>query len=93
MRLAQSSEAEDGAWAGQMAATYQLVTPVSGAVVLESQEQYDEAGLKPVSPTASPRVVPEPGTWALLALGALVMFLARLSRERRRLRRPTFHVS
>ena len=47
----------------------QLVTPVSGAVVLETQEQYDRHGLKPVDPATVP-VVPEPGTAALLLLGA-----------------------
>ena len=33
---------------------YQLVTPVSGAVVLETAEQYLEAGLEPVSEETSP---------------------------------------
>lgn len=49
----------------EVAARYRLVTPVSGAVVLESQEQYDEAGLTPAGETTVPSI-PEPETWALL---------------------------
>ena len=56
---------------------YQLVTPVSGAVVLENAQQYEEAGLTPSSASDSPRVVPEPGTWVLLILGAVVILLSR----------------
>jgi len=65
-----------------MASTYQLVTPVSGAVVLENKEQYRQAGLTPASPESSPAIVPEPETWALLLLGAAVMLLARVKRLR-----------
>ncbi len=63
--------AEPWQWdvAEKLALTLQLVTPVSGAVVLETQEQYDRHGLKPVDPATVP-VVPEPGTAALLLLGA-----------------------
>lgn len=53
-----------------LAARYRLVTPLTGAVVLEREEQYDRHGL---DPTASPRAVPtvpEPGEWALIVLGA-----------------------
>jgi hypothetical protein len=58
----------------QLAHTYQLVTPVSGAVVLENQRQYDEAGLKPADAGQVP-TVPEPSTGLLLlvAAGALGM--------------------
>ena len=55
--------------AEKLAVQLQLVTPVSGAVVLETQEQYDRHGLKPVDPATVP-VVPEPGTVALLLMGA-----------------------
>ncbi len=58
--------------ARDLAATYQLVTPVSGAVVLETQAQYDRHGLTPVDPITVP-AIPEPGTWALLALGLAVL--------------------
>lgn len=62
-----------------MAVRYQLVTPVSGAVVLETKQQYDEAGLEPVAPGSVP-TIPEPETWLLLivALG----ILARRMRKR-----------
>jgi hypothetical protein len=66
----------------QLAARYQLVTPVSGAVVLESQAQYDRAGLKPVEAATVP-VVPEPQTWVLMLLGSAV-FVPKLLRRRRR---------
>ncbi len=48
-----------------LAGTYQLVTPVSGAVVLETQAQYDQAGLEPVAPDSVP-AVPEPSAAMLL---------------------------
>jgi hypothetical protein len=56
----------------ELAALYQLVTEVSGAVVLETAEQYARSGLQPVSPNSVP-TVPEPGTWALLILGCLML--------------------
>jgi hypothetical protein len=49
-----------------------LVTPVSGAVVLETKAQFDQAGLTPADATKVP-VIPEPGTWALLLLGAVLI--------------------
>ena len=50
------------------AARYQLVTPWSGAVVLETKAQFDKHGLTPVDPKTAPEipVVPEPSTVALL---------------------------
>jgi hypothetical protein len=50
-----------------LATEYRLVTPVSGAVVLETKQQYDEAGLTPVSQATVP-TVPEPHEWALLLI-------------------------
>ena len=51
-----------------LASRYRLVTPVSGAVVLETQQQYDESRLTPVSQAqATVPTVPEPHEWALLA--------------------------
>jgi len=52
----------------KLAARYQLVTAISGAVVLETQQQYQAAGLTPVEAASVP-TVPEPGTWILLMLG------------------------
>jgi len=56
-----------------LAVRYQLVTPVSGAVVLETAAQYDAAGLKPVEPGTVP-TIPEPEMLVLLAV-ALVFLI------------------
>jgi hypothetical protein len=50
-----------------LATQYRLVTPVSGAVVLETKQQYDESRLMPVSQATVP-TVPEPHEWALLVI-------------------------
>ncbi|HEU4775839.1 MAG TPA: VIT domain-containing protein, partial [Telluria sp.] len=64
-----------------MASTYQLVTPVSGAVVLESQAAYDNAGLQPVAPGSVP-TIPEPETWAMLAVALLILGVHGYRRRR-----------
>lgn len=64
------------------AAEYQLVTAYSGAVVLETEQQYKDHGLKPVDPDSTPQVpsTPEPGTWLLLLIsGALAATRRRRS--------------
>jgi hypothetical protein len=63
-----------------LAARYQLVTPVSGAVVLETDEQYTEHGLVPTGTDATPQmpVVPEPATGLLFLLTTgLALFVRR----------------
>ena len=76
----------DGSPAGRKAATaravrYRLVTPVSGAVVLETQQQYQEAGLDPDNPSQVSSV-PEPEMWLLLAIaGAIVIWTMRPRRS------------
>jgi hypothetical protein len=50
-----------------LATEYRLVTPVSGAVVLETKQQYDESRLTPVGQATVP-TVPEPHEWALLLI-------------------------
>lgn len=66
-----------------LAGLWQLVTPVSGAVVLETKAQYQAAGLTPVDPLTSPAIVPEPQTWALLGLGTgLLAFWHHRQRRR-----------
>ena len=65
-----------------LAGTYQLVTTVSGAVVLETKQQFDEAGLTPVDPTTIP-MIPEPTTMTLLLICAVGVFAIRRFRMRR----------
>lgn len=64
-----------------LAARYQLVTRVSGAVVLETMEQFERHGLKPVDASAAPSIpgVPEPSSSMLL----LIAGVAGLMRRRR----------
>src|SRR5262249_53170168 len=65
-----------------LAAQYRLVTPVSGAVVLEAKQQYDESRLAPVSAITVP-TVPEPHEWALAAVAcAALLWLAWHQRRR-----------
>jgi hypothetical protein len=66
----------------QLAARYQLVTAVSGAVVLETKAQYERAGLNPAEAATVP-VVPEPETWLLMLL-AFAMFVPRIVRRHRK---------
>jgi hypothetical protein len=65
----------------KLATGYQLVTPVSGAVVLETAAQYAANGLTPVDAATVP-TVPEPETVALLAMAALVVIAAIWTRRR-----------
>lgn len=64
----------------KLASSYQIVTPLTGAVVLETQEQYRRAGLAPVSPGTVP-TIPEPEEW-LLMLSALLVLSWILFRRR-----------
>jgi hypothetical protein len=57
----------------QLGSAQQLVTPVTGAVVLETIEQYEEMGLVPV-PVETVPGIPEPSTIALLVLGVVAFF-------------------
>ena len=56
---------------------------ISGAVVLETKQQFDQAGLTPVDPQSVP-VVPEPGTLALLGIGLSALVVARWRKARNR---------
>lgn len=68
-----------------LAAQYQLVTPVTGAVVLETQQQYRDAGLQPVDVSSVP-TIPEPHEWALIAAGlAVLAVVTMVARRRQRL--------
>ena len=60
----------------EMAMDYQLVTPVSGAVVLESMAQFESFGLEPVDPETTPDIIPEPGS-CILMIGCIMYFVTR----------------
>lgn len=79
-RLLSTGNPPDAGAATAIAVRYHLVTPVSGAVVLETAQQFKEAGLEPV-PSDTVPIVPEPEFWlmAVVALGA-VWFLWRRRR-------------
>lgn len=55
-----------------LASRYQLVTPVTGAVVLETAQQYSASGLTPVDPGTVP-TIPEPEIVVLLIVAAIFL--------------------
>lgn len=63
----------------ELAARYQTVTPFSGAVVLETQQQYKDHGLTPADGDATPHIpsVPEPSSSLLVMLAAAAALLRR----------------
>jgi len=65
--LMRTNPADNRAAAVSLATQYRLVTPVSGAVVLETKQQYDESRLAPVSQATVP-TIPEPHEWVLLLM-------------------------
>lgn len=82
-RLYRQGAKEDLKKAARLAVSTRLVTPVSGAVVLETKEQYERHDLDP-STQAEPESVPgipEPEEWALI-LVALAGFVYLLHRRR-----------
>lgn len=67
-----------------LAVAHQIVTPISGAVVLETAAQYQQSALQPAS-TATVPTMPEPETWGLLAVALLVVTFFAWNQRRRRL--------
>ena len=80
-RLARSRKKGAREKAVELAARWQLVTSVSGAVVLESAAQFKEAGLEAVDKNTVP-TVPEPEEWALIIL--TLFFLTYSYRQKKR---------
>jgi hypothetical protein len=68
------------AQAAALATGYRLVTPVSGAVVLETAAQYEAANLTPG--TTNVPTIPEPETWALVVLALAAAAYASRRRNR-----------
>lgn len=64
-----------------LARRYHLVTPVSGAVVLETEEQYREAGLEPVESGSVPSI-PEPEFYLLVGVLMFTLLGAAIWRRR-----------
>ena len=62
-----------------LAAKYQLVTAYSGAVVLETLQQFRDHGLEPVDGDATPKIpsVPEPSSSILFLLAAIAGLMRR----------------
>jgi hypothetical protein len=80
MRLAGAKEKTAFDDAVLIAANYRIVTPVSGAVVLQNRQQYTAAGLVPVDPANVP-TIPEPGAWLLLLVVASLLAWTVLRRK------------
>ena len=53
-----------------------LITPLSGAVVLENQEQYANHDLNPTAYARNVPTIPEPEEWAILTVVFLLLLLA-----------------
>ena len=81
-KLAQHGSAEERALAIREAVARRLITPFTGAVVLEKAEQYAQQGLTPATSDTVPSV-PEPGTVALLLVAGGTAAVARYRRRRR----------
>jgi hypothetical protein len=64
-----------------LAQSYQLVTPVSGAVVLETRQQYEAAGLQPV-PEGTVPTIPEPDEWLMIMIVLAILIYAHRRHSR-----------
>lgn len=81
-RLLAQDSADAIASAQELAATARLVTPVSGAVVLERDEQYAQFGMDTPSGGGGGgfSAAPEPEAYAMIALAGLVFLFVRARR-------------
>ncbi len=69
--------------AAKLAADHQLVTPLTGAVVLETQQQFAQHGLTPADAKTVP-AVPEPQPGLLLAVAMIAWAVWRFKQRTRR---------
>jgi hypothetical protein len=69
IRLQRARRFEEGI---RLAGLYQLVTPITGAVVLETAQQFADHNLTPVDPITVP-AIPEPAVSVLLLLGLMAL--------------------
>ncbi len=74
----QSSDAARKTEAAKLAQSVRIVTPLTGAVVLQTKEQYDAAGLDPSADEDAIPGIPEPEEWALLIVVAFVLLIVAL---------------
>jgi hypothetical protein len=72
LSLLGSPKADGRTEAVALAGRYRLVTAVSGAVVLQTAQQYAQNNLTPVAPGSVP-TVPEPEEWALIIIVCAAM--------------------
>ena len=75
LKLCSAGQPDADKLAIELATNYQLVTPKTGAVVLETSEQFKRHGLTPAKAADVP-TIPEPEFWMLMAVIAAVLLFA-----------------
>jgi hypothetical protein len=80
LATAAAAQGKERSQAIDLAHRLNIVTPVSGAVVLETDAEYKNSGLA-VPGSADVPAVPEPATWALIAI-VVALLLWQLRRRR-----------
>jgi hypothetical protein len=80
LKLCASKQPDADRQAIELATSYQLVTPKTGAVVLETSEQFKRHGLTPAKATDVP-TIPEPEFWMLMAVIVAALLIAGYRRR------------
>jgi hypothetical protein len=80
-QLARSVNKDDLRKAADLAVHTRLVTPVSGAVVLEQDSQYARYGLDPYADEEAIPAIPEPEEWALMTIALLALVVLYMRRH------------
>ena len=78
-RVWKSQDREARKEAAEFAVKTRIVTPMTGAVVLEQLQQYERHGLEPSANPENIPNIPEPEEWALIlvSLSALIIFVIK----------------